>query len=239
MRGVDISSIQFLLYKFAYLLIHFPEIKEIDINPFAVDHEGGVVLDGKVILDEAAVAAQGKPFSHLVISPYPQEFTKECTLKNGERVILRPIRPEDEPLEAEMFTTFSERTQRFRFFQLIGDITHDMLVRYTQIDYDREIAIIAEHTDSEGKKRMLGVVRLISDPYNETAEFAIVVGDPWHGQGLGNMFTDMILDVDRQRGNKRITANVLKDNFIMKHIFEKRGFRIQSNEDMWYAELDL
>ncbi|MHC4912992.1 MAG: acetate--CoA ligase alpha subunit [Planctomycetota bacterium] len=239
MQGVDIPSIQFLLYKFAYLLIHFPEIKEIDINPFAVDHEGGAVLDGKVILDEAAVGAQSKPFSRLVISPYPQEFTKECTLNNGEKVILRPIRPEDEPLEGEMFTTFSERTQRFRFFQLIGDITHDMLIRYTQIDYDREIAIIAEHTDSGGKKRMLGVVRLISDPYNETAEFAIVVGDPWHGQGLGNMFTDMILDVARQRGSKKITANVLKDNFIMKHIFEKRGFTIQSNEDMWCAELEL
>jgi acetyltransferase len=239
MQGVDIPSIQFILYKFAYLLVHFPEIKEIDINPFAVDHEGGVVLDGKVILDEAAVGAQSKPFSHLVISPYPQEFTSECTLNNGEKVILRPIRPEDEPLEGEMFATFSERTQRFRFFQLIGDITHDMLVRYTQIDYDREIAIIAEHTDSEGKKRMLGVVRLISDPYNETAEFAIVVGDPWHGQGLGNMFTDMILDVARQRGNKKIIANVLKDNFIMKHIFEKRGFTLQDNEDMWCAELDL
>lgn len=154
-------------------------------------------------------------------------------------MILRPIRPEDEPLEREMFTTFSERTQRFRFFQLIGDITHDMLIRYTQIDYDREIAIIAEHTDSEEKKRMLGVVRLISDPYNETAEFAIVVGDPWHGQGLGSIFADMILDIARERGITKITAHVLKDNFIMKHIFEKRGFTIKGDEDMWYAELDL
>jgi acetyltransferase len=114
-----------------------------------------------------------------------------------------------------------------------------MLIRYTQIDYDREMAIIAEHTDKDGEKRMLGVVRLISDPYNETAEFAIVVGDPWHGQGLGNRFTDVILDIARDRGIRKVTANVLKDNFIMKHIFESRGFTVEGYEDMWYAELEL
>jgi acetyltransferase len=178
MPGVDIESIQFLLYKFAYLLIDFPEILEVDINPFAVDSKGGVVLDAKVLLDENTAGMATKPFSHLVISPYPRAYITEFTLTNGEKVILRPIRPEDEPLEAEMFTTFSERTQQFRFFGLIKNITHDMLVRYTQIDYDREMAIIAEHTDEQGKKRMLGVVRLIADPYNDTAEFAIVVGDP-------------------------------------------------------------
>jgi len=238
-KGVDISLLQFLIVKFAYLLIHFPVVKEIDINPYAVDHEEGAVLDAKVILDEKVIGKELKPFSHLVISPYPQEYSSEFTMKNGEKVILRPIRPEDEPLEGEMFTTFSERTQRFRFFELIKDITHEMLIRYTQIDYDREMAIIAEHTDEQGKKQMLGVVRLIADPYNETAEFAIVVGDPWQGQGLGNRFTDVILDIARDRGIKKVTANVLKDNFIMKHIFEKRGFTIEGYEDMWYAELEL
>ena len=114
-----------------------------------------------------------------------------------------------------------------------------MLVRYTQIDYDREMAIIAEHTDENGKKRMLGVVRLISDPYNETAEFAIVIGDPWHGQGLGNRFTDVILDIARDRGTRKVTASVLKDNFIMKHVFEKRGFTIEGREDMWWAVAHL
>jgi len=238
-RGVDISSIQFLIYKFAYLLIHFPEVKEIDINPFAVDHEGGAVLDAKVILDEEVIGKKVKPFSHLVISPYPREYTSEFTMKNGEKVILRPIRPEDEPLEGEMFSTFSERTQRYRFFQLIKDITHEMLTRYTQIDYDREIAIIAEHTDKQGKKRMLGVVRLISDPYNETAEFAIVVGDPWQGQGLGKKFMDVILEIARDRGIRKVIANMLKENIVMKHIFESKGFTIKGYEDMWYAELEL
>jgi acetyltransferase len=141
-------------------------------------------------------------------------------------------------MEAEMFTNFSEETQRFRFFQKIKDINHEMLVRYTQNDYDREIAIIAEVSE-KGKKRMAGVVRLMGDAYNETAEFAIVIADPWHHIGLGNMMTDYILDIARDRGLSKVYANVLKDNHIMLHIFEKRGFSVRIEDDMCYAELSL
>jgi acetyltransferase len=239
MPGVDIESIQYLLYKFSYLLVDFPEIQEIDINPFAVGTEGGVVLDAKVLLDKAAVAGEVRPFSHLVISPYPHEYVTRFTMRNGEDVVLRPIRPEDEPLEAEMFTTFSERTQRFRFFAPIRHTTHEMLVRYTQIDYDREMAIIAEHTDPQGKRRMLGVARLIADPYNETAEFAIVVGDPWHGQGLGQRLMEYILQIARERGIRKVVASLLLENTIMKRLLEKHGFSLTPSEDIWCAELDL
>lgn len=239
MPGVDLESIRFLLCKFAHLLVDFPEILEIDINPFAVDAEGGVVLDAKVVLDEKIAGKEIKPFSHLVISPYPLEYVTEFIMTNGEKVVLRPIRPEDEPLEAEMFTSFSERTQRFRFFGFIKHTTHEMLVRYTQIDYDREMAIIAEHTDQHGKKRMLGVVRLIADPYNDTAEFAIVIGDPWQRLGLGDRMTEYMLEIAKAKEIKKIVANVLKENAIMKHILEKRGFELVDSEDTWYAELVL
>ena len=238
MKGVDIKSIQFLLCKFAYLVSDFPEIKEIDINPFGIDEKGATVLDAKVVLDENIIGKKIKPYSHMVISPYPDEYITTFRMKNGVEVVLRPIRPEDEPLEEKMFTRFSEQTQRFRFFQLIKDITHELLVRYTQIDYDREIAIIAEVPD-KGKKEMAGVVRLIADPYNETAEFAIVVADPWHNMGLGNKFTDYILEIARKRGIKKVYANVLHNNHIMLHIFRKRGFTIIKNEEDCYAELKL
>jgi acetyltransferase len=239
MPGVDIKSIQFLLCKFAHLLIDFPEVLEIDINPFAVDSEGGVVLDAKVLLDKQTTGKVIEPFSHLVISPYPYEYITEFPMQNGEKVILRPIRPEDEPLEAEMFTTFSEQTQRFRFFGLIKYTSHDMLTRYTQIDYDREMAIIAEHTNEQGKKRMLGVVRLIADPYKNTAELAIVVGDPWQRLGLGNRLTDYILEIARKKEVKRVVANIMKDNVIMKHILEKRGFKLIDSDNTWQAEVGL
>ncbi len=237
MEGVDLKAIQFLLYKFAYLIMDFPEIKEIDMNPVAVDKNGSVVLDAKVVLD-ADIKKQRGPYDHLVISPYPQEYIKEVKLNNGKKATLRPIRPEDEPLEAEMFTHFSKETQRFRFFTLIKDITHQLLIRYTQIDYDREMAIIAELTEDR-KKKMAGVVRLIADAYNETAEFAIVVADPWHNLGLGNMLTDYILEIARKRGIKKVYANVLTDNYIMTHVFKERGFTFSYQEDMCYVELKL
>ncbi|MFC1574093.1 acetate--CoA ligase alpha subunit [Candidatus Latescibacterota bacterium] len=238
MKGVDIKSIQFLLFKFAYLVSDFPEIREIDINPFAIDENGGIVLDAKVILDENLAGKKIQPYSHMVISPYPEEFTTTFRMKNGGEALLRPIKPEDEPLEAGMFAQFSEQTQRFRFFQLIKNITHEMLVRYTQIDYDREIAIIAE-VDEDGTKKMAGVVRLIADPYNETAEFAIVVADPWHNEGLGNKFSDYILEIAKKRGIKKVYATILHNNHIMLHMFRKRGFTIIKNEEDCYAELTL
>lgn len=236
MPGADITSIQFLLYKFAYLIMDFPQINEIDINPFGVDERGGVVLDAKVILDDSIQIAEEYPKKHLVISPYPSEYITEFTMKNGEKAILRPIKPEDELMEKEMFSNFSERTQKFRFFQLIKDISHEQLIRYTQIDYDREIAIIAEVTEN-GKKMIAGAVRLIADQYNETAEFAIVIADPWHNLGLGNKFTDYICEIAKARGIQKIYANVLANNHIMLHMFKVRGFSMTKVEDGFYAEL--
>ncbi|MBN1685190.1 MAG: bifunctional acetate--CoA ligase family protein/GNAT family N-acetyltransferase [Spirochaetales bacterium] len=238
MPGADITAIQFLLYKFAYLVMDFPQIMDIDINPFAVDERGGVVLDAKVILDKDATIDEEHRYKHLVISPYPSEYISEFTLKNGQKAVLRPIRPEDEQLEKEMFSNFSERTQRFRFFQLIKDISHQELVRYTQIDYDREIAIIAELTE-DGKKKMAGVVRLVADQYNETAEFAIVVADPWHNLGLGNKFTDYISAIAKARRIQKIYANILTENHIMLHMFRTRGYKMTKIEDGYYAELAI
>jgi acetyltransferase len=173
-----------------------------------------------------------------VISPYPRKFERTVELGDGREVLLRPIRPEDEPLEAEMFRNFSLQTQRFRFFGPIGRITHEMLIRYTQIDYDREMAIIAVIDEPDGQK-MAGVVRIIGDAYNDSAEFAIVVADPWQGRGLGGIFTDYILQVAMEMGFRRIYANFVHDNFIMKHLFESRGFTIKRGEDMYTAELTL
>ncbi|HUD19511.1 MAG TPA: GNAT family N-acetyltransferase [Patescibacteria group bacterium] len=236
--GVDISEIQFLLYKFSYLVMDFPEIKEIDINPFGIDEKGGMVLDAKIILDEAIVHSPIRPYSHLVISPYPSKYIKQVTLKSGGDITLRPIRPEDEPMEAEMFTHFSEETQRFRFFTRIKDITHQLLIRYTQIDYDREIAIIAEENHL-GKKQMLGVTRLIADPYGQDAEFAIVIADPWQHEGLGSLLMDYILEIAKDRRIQKIYAYVLPDNEKMLAMMKKRNFTIRKSEDNMIAELKL
>ena len=239
MPGVDITAIQFLLYKFAYLVSDFPEIKEIDINPFAVDEHGGIVLDAKVILDKAVIGKKIKPYSHLVISPYPKEHISKFTMKNKKKVMIRPIRPEDEPMEAELFKTFSKETERHRFFGPIKEISHELLERYTQIDYAREMALIAE-MKIKNQKKMIGVVRLIGDPYGRKAEFAIVVGDPWQGLGLGKHFSDLILKIAKDRGYRKVFAKYYKDNKIMEHIFKQHDFKISDfDRKTKYAELML
>ena len=239
MKAVDLKALQFLLYKFSYLIMDFPEIKEIDINPFVIDEEGGVVLDAKVILDEEVALSPIKPYSHLVISPYPDEYTSEFTLSDGRKVTIRPIRPEDEPMEKEMFKSFSRQTQYYRFFGFIKDVTHELLVRYTQIDYDREMALIAE-MEEDGEKKMIGVVRLVADSKNEKAEYAIVVADPWQGLGLGDEFTTKILNIAIERGVEKVYANVLQANTTMLHMFRSRNFKIRNiDTESVYAELNL
>lgn len=239
MPKVNMEVIQFLLVKFSYLLMDFPEIREIDINPFAVDEKGGFALDAHIVLEKDLPAVKGLPYQHLVISPYLGQYIKKVQLKNGKEVLLRPIRPEDEPMEAEMFKTLSKQSIYYRFFGYVPEVNHDFLIRFTQIDYDREMAIIAEIDTDEGKK-MAGVVRIVCDAWKETAEFAIVVADPWQGNGLGQQMTDFIFEIAKDMDIGKIVAYVLQTNLVMLDMLQKRGFltnEIKSGE--YFLELDL
>jgi acetyltransferase len=225
MPGVDMQAVQFLLVKFAYMLMDLPEISEIDINPYAIDQTGGMALDAHVVLDKEARSDDNHNFDHLIISPYPTHLERTFRMKDGRTALLRPIRPEDEPLERAMFDVVSEQSLYYRFFSYTFDVSHQSLVRYTQIDYDREMALIAL-VEEDGEQKMAGVVRIISDAWNETAEYAILVADPWQGQGLGSALTDYILEISRQRGIKKLYAEVLNVNDKMSHMLKKRGFEV-------------
>lgn len=235
MPRVDITALQFLLVKFAYLVMDFPQIKEIDINPYSVDEEGGVALDAHIVLDENI--EHSKPYDHLVISPYPTQYRQEVILNNGKKAVLRPIRPEDEPMESAMFEILSKRSIYNRFFGYTPQVDHNLLIRFTQIDYDREMAIIAE-VEEDGLKKMAGVVRIVCDAWNETAEYAILVADPWQGQGLGSVMTDFILDIAKEKGIDKVYAEVLSNNVVMGALLQKRGFVI-SNHDMGVDYFEL
>ncbi len=228
MPKADIGALQFLLVKFSYLLMDFPRIKEIDINPFVIDETGGFALDAHIVLDPGSSLKSGTPYDHLVISPYPEKYQKTITLKNGKEALLRPIRPEDEPLEAEMFEHLSKQSIYYRFMGYIPKVSHDFLIRFTQIDYDREMAIIAILETPQGEK-MAGVARIVCDAWKEEAEFAIVVADPWQGKGLGSQLTDFILEIAADMGIQKIVALVLESNRVMLNMFEKRGFSIKDN----------
>ncbi|MDD4902222.1 MAG: GNAT family N-acetyltransferase [Patescibacteria group bacterium] len=238
MPGVDIESIQFLLYKFAYLVADFPEIKELDINPFAVDENGGVVLDAKVILDEKVLGVKHKPYAHLVISPYPKEFETTLKIKDGKKVFVRALRPEDEELVAGFFHHLSPAAQKDRYLQVIKKIDHEFLLRFTQNDYDREIGLEAE-ISAGGKSEMIGAVRLVVDPYNENAKLAAVVVDRWQNKGLGSQLIDHMLSIAKARGIKKVWGEFFPTNKRIIKILEKRNFTIKARGKIMIGELEL
>ncbi len=228
------------LVRFSQMVIDFPEIREIDINPLAVVGKEFVALDARVIIDKELVLSERvEPHSHLVIEPYPRKYVEQWALNDGRQVTLRPIRPEDEPLEFELWETFSPETFRYRFFGPPRKVTHEEMVRYTNIDYRREMAMIAELVEG-GKRKMIGVGRLIVDPDGESGEFAAVVGDPWQGLGLGTKLLDSVIGIAVDKGLRRIHGLIQGDNYKMIHICREMGFRVDAVDPSTVrATLDL
>ena len=159
---------------------------------------------------------------------YPYKYIKIIQLKDGTKVTLRPIKAEDEPLMLELFKTFSPETIKFRFFLPLRGITHEDLVRYCNVDYKNEIAIVAEIKKRGNKKCLIGVARLIRDQDEKNrAEFAVVVGDPWQGKGLGLKLTKYIMNVAKNMGVSEIYSRVLKNNIRSLLLSKKLGFEIK------------
>jgi acetyltransferase len=182
-----------------------------------------MALDARIIVDRTLSKQSSRPYSHLAIRPYPEEFTKTVTLKDGTLVRLRPIQPEDEDKWHELLRGCSPESIRARFRFTFQDTTHNMATRFCFIDYDREIAIVAERVD-DPTGQLMGVGRMVADADHREAEYAVLVGDHWQGQGLGSMLTDYCLDVCRTWGVKRIVAETAQNNHRMLELFRKRGF---------------
>ncbi|MEA3254027.1 MAG: GNAT family N-acetyltransferase, partial [Chloroflexota bacterium] len=208
------------------LISDFPEIKELDINPLALSTTSIGVLDAKIVLDECAMRGEVGEYAHLIISPYPTRYVQPWTCKDGRQVLLRPVRPEDEPLEKELLSGLSEEASRLRFFYRLKHITHEMLIRFCNIDYDVEMAIIAEYT-SAGKKRSVGDGRLVVASGGEEGEIAVLVADDFQNNGLGIKISDMLVGIAQEKGLKCIYGIVLNDNSKMLGLFRKLGFTIE------------
>src|SRR3990170_7416599 len=148
----DLRQLEQIIVAFSNLIVDFPEIAEMDINPLAISGQTISALDARTVIDIDALESHS-PYHHLVITPYPTRYVMPWKLMDGMEILLRPIRPEDEPLEKEMLSTLSEDSLRGRFFQVVRKITHEMLVRYSNIDYDREMAIVTELKEG-GKKKI-------------------------------------------------------------------------------------
>lgn len=228
-----------ILVKFSQLVVDFPEIKEIDINPLIFDGKNAVAVDARIIVDVERIKQNVQSHEHLVIAPYPRKYVTDCQLKNGVCITLRPIKPEDEILLAELFKSLSEETMRLRFFQVIKEMPHETLTRYCNLDYDREIAIVAETREGE-KRQIIGVVRAISEPGRNCGEFAVVVSDQWQGLGLGSKLVDYVIEICKEMGLRTVYGVVSANNSRMIHICTKKGFRLEHyGEDLIKATLDL
>jgi len=234
-----------VLVRFSYLLVDFPSIKEIDINPFFITEKEGFALDAGILL-EAEVAHDAGTFKgalcppHLSICPYPFQYMREVVLENGVPALIRPIRPEDEPLIYELFKTVSEETIVFRFNQRLSDMPHERLARYCQLDYERELAFVALVRKGPQKERIIADVRMLKMPDLETAELAIIVADEWQGHGIGTMLIDYCITIARELEVKTLWMEILRTNARMLHLAKGSGFtEACSEEDMVRVVLEL
>ena len=225
--AVNLRLLDETLIRLSNMIVDFPEIKELDINPLVVSGDKVIALDARIVIDENAVKQEQSEFSHLIISPYPTRYIQPWLCRDGRSVLLRPIRPEDEPLEHELIAGLSPESSRFRFFYIIKDISHEMLSRFCNIDYSREIAIIAE-SNTGGKIRNVGVGRLVIQPGTQIGEFATLVTDDFQGIGLGHKLTDMLIGIAQEKGLTSMYGVILKDNPKMVGLARNLGFTIES-----------
>jgi acetyltransferase len=218
----NIEELEELLTTLSNIVVDFPEIAEIDINPLVISDGHACAVDARIVIDTSVL--EGKPKRpHLVITPYPTRYVAPWRLSDGTEVILRPIRPEDEPMESELLTTSSQETLRGRFFQNNVEITHEMLVRFTNIDYDREMAIVAELTQGK-KRRIIGVGRLTGEADRGSGEFAVLVQDDFQSKGLGFKLTDTMIGIAQEKGLAEIRGYIDSKNRRMLRVVSELGF---------------
>jgi acetyltransferase len=240
---VDLGALEQLLVRFSQLVVEQRWIKEIDINPLLASPERLVALDARVVLHGPEVADGNLP--KLAIRPYPTQYVSSAKMKDGAPVTIRPIRPEDEPLMVEFHRTLSEESVYMRYFHMIAlgqRVAHERLTRICFNDYDREIALVAEHkVGKTGEHKILGVGRLSEEPGTDTAQFAILISDSYQRRGLGTELLRRLVQVGREEKLKRITAEILPENLGMQAVCEKLKFKLKHSaaEGMVRAELVL
>ncbi|MFO1430819.1 MAG: bifunctional acetate--CoA ligase family protein/GNAT family N-acetyltransferase [Candidatus Competibacteraceae bacterium] len=226
-RRADLDAIALTLLKLSQMIIDLPEIVELTINPLWANEEGVLALNAVVTI--AAAGSSG--FERLAIHPYPKEREENFILPDGRALCLRPILPEDEPPLRELVRRMPEEDRRLRFFQPIKELSHDMAARLTQLDYDREMALIVTNPGLPGKAEIWGVVRMTADPDMERAEYAIVVDRSMTGMGLGPMLMRRIINYARSRGIRELYGTVLSENEPMLKLNRAMSFTIRRDPE--------
>ncbi len=228
--AAQIDRLVEILIRLSYLATDFPELKELDVNPLLVSAHEVIALDARIIVDLQLLDRPMKPYAHLALRPYPEEYVRAASLPDGTNVTFRPIKPEDEPMWMELLASCSSESIYMRFRYFFQWQTHEAAIRYCFNDYDREIAIVAELLD-DGNRKLIGVGRLVADPDHEEVEYAVLVSDAWQNRGLGGLITDYCMEIAKDWGLKKIIAHTSTDNPRMIAVFQRRGFEIQQDPD--------
>ena len=241
-EGVDLAALEQLLVRFSQLVVEQRWIKEIDINPLLASPERLIALDARVVLHDADVTMEALP--RLAIRPYPRRYESDWTSREGIAFRLRPIRPEDEPLVVEFHRSLSPETVYQRYLRRRGldeRTAHERLIRICFLDYDRELALVAEHTTDDGSREIAGIGRLSKDVTTGTGEFAVLVADAWQGRGLGTELLRRVVAVARAERLERLGADISATNDRMIRLAEELGFTVQPGpiEGMLRADLAL
>lgn len=223
----NLEKLEELLIRVSQLVIDFPEIVELDMNPVVVKNGAPCAVDARIKL---ARSEGGSSNLHLVISPYPQHLERHDLTDMQRPLFIRPIKPEDAPLFVELFNVLTPTSIYYRFFSVVKTLSPEILARFTQIDYDREISFVGLD-DHEDKERMLGVAHIVGEPDGKRGEFSVLIGDPWQGKGIGAKLLLQCLRIAQERGMEIVWGTVLAENINMVALGKKLGFTVQAGDD--------
>ena len=227
-------ALQRTLLQVSQLVSDVAGIVEIDINPLLADDSGVIALDARIRVATSTLSGAQR----MAIRPYPGELEEQAIIM-GRNVVLRPIRPEDEPQHTQFLERVDREDLRLRFFHAVRVVTPNQIKRFTQIDYDREMAFIASVDDGKDKAETWGVVRAITDPENVRAEFAILVRSDIKGHGLGAMLMKKIIRYCKARGTATLAGATLRGNDRMLGLARELGFKMDDGNDAGLVELTL
>jgi acetyltransferase len=226
--AVDRAALEEVLLRVSEMACEIPELAELDVNPLVADEKGVLVLDARVVL-RARPAGEAR-YSHLAIHPYPADLVAVERMPGGETLTVRPIRPEDAALEMAFVDALSPESRRLRFQHTLRHLTPAMLARFTQIDYDREMALVAIE-ESAGVEREVAVCRYVRLLDGRTCEFAIVVADDWQRRGVARALMERLAASARKRGFARLNGTVLRSNRAMLRFVERFGFGVADDPE--------
>ena len=238
MPPADREAIKEVLLCISEMVCELPWIQELDLNPLIVDENGAIAADARIVIDHAA-SATGDRYAHMSIYPYPVHLIQEWQMNDGQVVTIRPIRPEDADMEQEFVKAMSDESRYYRFMDTLRELTQTMLVRFTQIDYDREMALVAtialeveDNVDGiEPPEKQIGVARYVVNPDGESVEFALAVGDDWQKCGIGRKLMTALIECARMKGYRAVVGDVLSTNAKMFRLMTSLGFTIHPHPD--------